>query len=37
MNGLNYPFDNINRKIDIVVKNGVVFGGVNYSAVFKRI
>ena len=37
MNGLNYLMDSVQKdNIDVVVKNGLCFGGVNMSAVFKR-
>lgn len=37
MNGLNYVMDTVQSdNIDIVLKNGLCFGGVNMSAVFKR-
>ena len=37
-NGLNYPIVDMKKNdIDLIVKNGCVFGGNNFSAVFKRI
>ena len=37
-NGLNYPIVDMKKNdIDLIVKNGCVVGGNNFSAVFKRI